>query len=184
MKLARFIALSVVATCLSESVWATENLFNTQWTSEICIAIWLMSTPQQYDSSVNEKKLGELRQLATSEITIEESKELLPEIAGAARVFLLEKQYLKTEAITKEAVLNALLLPENSQLLSHRYFTTAQNDAYTFIHKITEVNDAEEYSKENEYEGFHVRFFRLNNTNPVEAKAADFIEECCNHWKM
>ncbi|KAJ1655087.1 hypothetical protein IWQ61_005096 [Dispira simplex] len=182
MKLARFTALSIVATCLSGSVWATGNLFNTQWTSEICTAIWLKFTPQMYDRSVDEINLSELRQLATSEIIIEEPKELSPEIAGAARVFLLEKQYLVTGAITKTAVLNAL--SENSQLLSHRYFTTAQNDAYTFIHNITVANDANEYSIGNEYGGFSVTFFQLSNTNPVEANAANFIEQCCKFWKM
>ncbi|KAJ1657204.1 hypothetical protein IWQ61_003355 [Dispira simplex] len=192
MKLTSFTTLSIVATCLSGGVWATGGLSEAECELGFCKAMECGDSPEKYDNSFPLDKLKKLRQLTNpieikklSDLDIEERKELSEvdieklkelsdkEIAGAAKVYLLDKTYLETALISKDEVTKAL--QENSSESSYRYYMTVSTEEYDII-QIHQAIKVEVYSKA--YEGLGLNFTRLRMDNPVEAKAAYFIRLC------
>ncbi|KAJ1648889.1 hypothetical protein IWQ61_009851 [Dispira simplex] len=193
MKLACFTTLSVVITCLSGSVWAEEEIYNPKVTQDFCDALYKEYGPDEYygpmyveeikklreltkpgvsieelnEDSVIVQEIEESRNLAMPGVSTEEPNKLLPKkIIGAAKMFLFDKQYLsKAFDVSQEIAID-----------SYRFYAwIAYNGLVTFW-PLTENEHFKEYY--NRYKGKRFKMFQLSNTNPVENKAADFIEEC------
>ncbi|KAJ1648785.1 hypothetical protein IWQ61_009918 [Dispira simplex] len=177
MKLASFIMLSVVVTCLSGSVWANGKLYNPEYSLEFCNDISDGTSPEDYDDSVDVQEIEEPCKLAMPRrVNTEELNELLPkEIIGAAKTFLLDKTYVKTAAISKDDVLNALL-ESPSEPRSYHYFAWINDKKFIDFHSFMTIDEVRDFLMM--HEGKNYTFFQLNNANPVENKAADFIEGC------
>ncbi|KAJ1660514.1 hypothetical protein IWQ61_000562 [Dispira simplex] len=185
MKLARFTALGVVVTYLSGSVWATEKLTNPESNREFCLAFWLRHSFEKYDESITQEKLDELRKLAITEENTRDLNELSPEeTIGAAKVFLLEETYLKSRFLVEVGALNEYTgNPLSSN--PYRYYIAAKASSFSHIREIMEASEAKEFAESYKMDeesglnkGISLQSFRLNTTNPVEAKAAEFITGC------
>ncbi|KAJ1660529.1 hypothetical protein IWQ61_000577 [Dispira simplex] len=174
MKLASFIALGVVATCLSGSVWATGKIFETESVVGFCAALRLRYSLEEYDKTIEPEELEKLRKLAKSEVSTEESEKPSPkDIAGAAKMFLLERMYEKNEINDFNGEFGAY--NENGwETRSYRYFIAHHDNELTEFAELKNLNDVKYFQRQQE----NYVFFKLSNDNPVEAMAADLIDQC------
>ncbi|KAJ1648997.1 hypothetical protein IWQ61_009778 [Dispira simplex] len=146
MKLTRFTTLSIIATYLLGSVWATGGLFDPQCTQEFCAAMLEGLTPQQYDSTIHEEELKRLHRWTDLWGSIEECKKMpAGQVAAVAKLFLLERKYLTTAHISQEMVIEAL--EENPlEPRPYRYFIIV-SDKFPDIRELTTASDARDFAK-------------------------------------
>ncbi|KAJ1647009.1 hypothetical protein IWQ61_010141 [Dispira simplex] len=179
MKLTSFTTFSVVATCLSGSVWANEELLSTKCSEEFCSALIFKVSPEEYDKTIEPEVLNTFRTLAKSIVNTKEPEKTSPnDIAGAAKVFLLDKMYMENMMIDVSSVKKAF--KQNGQeMLPYHYFIIENHDHFINFAELKNLQDVEGALEQSE----NPAFYQLSRANPVEAKAADFIVEC-DEWVM
>ncbi|KAJ1961592.1 hypothetical protein IWQ62_003811 [Dispira parvispora] len=183
MRIASITVLSIVATSLLGSVWAISDLYSLEGIEILGEAISEEYTPQWLDGDISDDKLDHLLEVARTGESFSRN-----EIAAAAKVFLLEKAYLKNSIIEPDVLEG--IKGETEEARSCRYFVKTkvvvhyrypgwEHDSYTIYSyiKIREIKVLKDlnFFRSNSYTD--KVFFKLHNNNAVEAQAADFISE-------
>ncbi|KAJ1647404.1 hypothetical protein IWQ61_010097 [Dispira simplex] len=147
MKLTRFTTLSIVATYLLGSVSATGGLFDPECTKEFSLSMLKGRPPRFYDSTVDAKKLKELRKWTKPGISTEKLNKLSNEqVAAAAKIFLLEEIYLETALISQETVIEAL--EENPlEPPSYHYFIIVKGERSPDIRELKTAIEAKNFAE-------------------------------------
>ncbi|KAJ1648890.1 hypothetical protein IWQ61_009852 [Dispira simplex] len=165
--------LGVVFTCLSGSVWANEKLLSTKCSLQFCATLMNRVMPDKYDEATNLEEIENLCKLAKLGLNTENGETVLPEkLTGVAKVYLLEEMY-KGKVITKDDAFSKL--PESlSEPCSCHYFIAAHTVTVTHIVEMKTISAAEDYILQWE----NPVFYELSKANPMEAKAAELIDQC------
>ncbi|KAJ1643697.1 hypothetical protein IWQ61_010499 [Dispira simplex] len=174
MKLASFISLSVVATCLSGSVWATSDLYNPQVTKEFCDALFAEWEPETYYGFEEKTVIDNLRKYTGKEVSMADLSKLSDEvITGAAKVFLLDKQYLRKKIDKSHVALG-------TSVSLYRIYAWITPNRFTAFWPLNEEEDITEFKSGNIDKGDNYQYFGLYIPNRVENQASKFIEGCIN----